>query len=755
LVNSGARANEAFAQSAAADEASGDVGDPRTRTETSEPQPVYLVLSGGVSRGAYEAGYATELVQWLQRNRDKYILKGVAGTSAGAINAMVTAIDYCRASESEGSSGYATWIPIGWFQLFDESRVEQDAVFNHGWLRPHSLRVLRQYSGDFREDCDVDVITGVTRSGEWSSSTQVGPSVGSNEDLVNFVGWTVRASGEGTLAVHPLEGQEYEEVGALTLPPDDGRTVSYGEVSNALIASAAFPIAFPPVNLAYCPVGSGNGCNRRTPLRGSFYDGGVFENTPLRALVPSIVAEEREPLVVVVNLYDRKIPKGEQQMLLFEDMMGLAYGWLSYARKRGYLSAVEELANAGVDVQTARHRLPLASGYLSSFFGFFDRKFRMVDHALGAWNARRDLSSWSATSDFFDSGSPVSTRFDACLVEFLESDADFEELDCSATIARSYTAVLRGIASAAIARCDALEVEPMGCAEARALEIIERLPEAPVPDSHRRVQRGSAAPDSLEFQAFLEELRKGDFSPQYRFENARRAGEVGYRPEKVYMSLIEHAFREFLDRQEGSQFLERLSTEALLASQLPVPPTASFGFLINLDQLEAGFSLPLGNHFFVDLGVTAEWRVQSERREPWHVFAGGPAMRLSWNFFDNPATAALMLSLDSGVLFGPVLEGVEEIDRSLSSRNSSRPNAAIYAGIAPRLIALRRLQIDVPIRAYWVCDKPSCGSVPSANPGFDITFRIGWNFPFRRNVERVSTLSEEESEALVPGFDGN
>jgi len=60
-----------------------------------ERTQVSLAIKGGVSLGSYESGVNWVLVNELKR-REKYELNTISGASAGAINAVVSAINYCQ-----------------------------------------------------------------------------------------------------------------------------------------------------------------------------------------------------------------------------------------------------------------------------------------------------------------------------------------------------------------------------------------------------------------------------------------------------------------------------------------------------------------------------------------------------------------------------------------------------------------------------------------------------------------------------------
>ncbi|MDH5637421.1 MAG: patatin-like phospholipase family protein [Nitrospinota bacterium] len=92
-----------------------------------------LTISGGISLGAYQAGFNWGFVSILKRlhaarpAKDSYNLRAVSGASAGNINAFLTAITWM---EKDGAplrgSGqniinnwfYNTWIPVGLDTLF-------------------------------------------------------------------------------------------------------------------------------------------------------------------------------------------------------------------------------------------------------------------------------------------------------------------------------------------------------------------------------------------------------------------------------------------------------------------------------------------------------------------------------------------------------------------------------------------------------------------------------------------------------------
>jgi len=98
--------------------------------------PVEFTISGGISLGNYEAGLNWAVVRLIKlHEHDANLLKGlpppkmvaVTGASAGNINALIAAIEWCRADGGGatplGNDFYQSWIPVGWDGLFAGDRT--------------------------------------------------------------------------------------------------------------------------------------------------------------------------------------------------------------------------------------------------------------------------------------------------------------------------------------------------------------------------------------------------------------------------------------------------------------------------------------------------------------------------------------------------------------------------------------------------------------------------------------------------------
>lgn len=698
------------------------------------------MLAGGVSLGSYEAGYAATIVRYLRAHPDRYVLRAVAGTSAGAINAFASAVEYCRAPHDELPLPAEAWQPIGWGALYDSERVGQTHVFHHDLLREHgrSLTDASRFAG--RPDCSVDVFAALTRYHEEPDAPAPGPR--SWEDFVQYVAFRV-ASEDGAFRWLPLRSPEdcCRDTRSLTI--NNEGEIEGNILVDALLASAAFPIAFPPVELALCDndtdAGDSGLCTEERAARERYIDGGVFDNVPVGALLSALRNTSDDALVIVVDLDNEQIP-GEQSSGTspFDTFSRLAEQWLRYARTRDYARAIREAERAGATVVRATQRLPAASGFMEQFLGFFDRTFRDVDYLLGQRDARRDLTSRFGFDTSTGSARYVDERA-RCLELLLSNADDGAGTSCAGVLSTNELVTLRALDAATRARCENApedEALPEVCAAAAERAEAGIWPEAPVSASREsRLRRAHGRASTSGFQAFLEELRLGDFDSEMQSTRRIRSTGLGVRPEILWSRVAEDAMDTFANTQDRGRLATELALEAMLASAIPVLARPSGSFLVNLDGLEAGINVPLSPRFLLDVGVGAEWGLRAEREHGWHLLSAGPALRLGALLSKREALVALIASVDAGLLFGPVFPSVEENSVGLrDGRRASRPNAAVYAGIAPRALFLRRVQVDLPIRAYWLCTTPYCGSYASATPALSVMVRVGWNFTFRPGV---------------------
>jgi len=290
-----------------------------------------LTLSGGVSLGSYEAGLNWTLVRLFRddpRLREVLVrrrprLVGVTGASAGSINAMLVAAQYCETDASAARSTIddnllrSAWLEVGLDSLLPEdprAYRPDDAVLASAALEPVVEEVRRALLGggmSFRPGCRLPVGLTVTRVYPLEQDLG-GLRVTSQRSVLPLL-LDVDGSGRVRFARQPLPAavDATESRLALADVAEMGRVGVHPEVVlQSLLASAAFPAAFRPRVLCECAADCGTDPEategtcpgpQNTPLTGlscqahsaakggralkicmrRFVDGGVFDNAPV------------------------------------------------------------------------------------------------------------------------------------------------------------------------------------------------------------------------------------------------------------------------------------------------------------------------------------------------------------------------------------------------------------------------------------------------------------------------------------------
>ena len=311
------------------------------------PHDIALTISGGVSLGAYEAGLTWGTVRFLRLARAQPIqgptfrpnLVGVTGASAGSINALLAAALWCEAPDSSADDSVDsnllrdTWLPVGLDELLpeDASAYKPD----DGLLSRRALEgVLAQLRTQvftpndtrrFLPGCSVPLGFSVTRVKPEVSHIAGLPAM--TQRFVVPLALEVSPSGRVRLHHQPLPSDGELASSTLMLgesadPEAPGHSVDSDQVSQAVLASAAFPVAFSPRELcdctASCPAeqtvthGMCPGLDAARPLTGltcaahsmpgqalklcrrPYVDGGVFDNAPV-GLAIELVESRRGP----------------------------------------------------------------------------------------------------------------------------------------------------------------------------------------------------------------------------------------------------------------------------------------------------------------------------------------------------------------------------------------------------------------------------------------------------------------------------
>ena len=414
-----------------------------TATEQSAPA---LVVSGGISLGAYQAGFISTLVRFWSVARRDGAAAGLGdptprvwtGASAGAVNALLGGLASCDPAfeqprwAPEDSLFWTVWVK----QLDADALLpwSDDDRSNHLFSAPHMRRTLaliqEQAEGTrFREGCSFAFGLTVTnlRGREvpfgWGGPDSKARLTRVTEKLVVQV--LAREGGKLTARLPFREGApratppylaRAEEARlhdpALGVRPDDeegGQTVSLENLLLTPQASGAFPLAFPPVATDVSFFDE----VRWGPLETlKLVDGGFLNNNPLDLAVrlgARWVEEDgrvgpafnraRFPVVYLdQDVVDWKwarpaAPPAHSLSPLEETYFQHVGRLMTAAQDSVVLDTLEHDPNLSGRIKIPRRSFVLPSEYRFAMLGFFDRRFRQHDFYRGMQDAIRFLST--------------------------------------------------------------------------------------------------------------------------------------------------------------------------------------------------------------------------------------------------------------------------------------------------------------------------------------------------------------------------
>lgn len=391
---------------------SGPVG---AQVQESGQQPVVISASGGTSKGAYQAGVNWALMQYLKEHRGNYDLKAVTGASAGNVDALLVALEWClaEATAAEDSMLWKTWTRTGLAQLMpshEEDAQSELAVFDRAFFDHVQKTSLLELIGTkekgarkvWREKCEVPVGLTLTATTPIPIDAGAGVPIMVQRYAAVFVVKVIDGRPE-FLPFAPL--RDMKSLGALALmpAPDSGCPVSgFDWVFEVIKASSAFPVAFAPVQICYQPGGLAFAGGVRTD---AFVDGGVFDNNPfgLATTLFDIARDLSAPLQTVRVFYTNPMNfRGALQQVEASKRRGSAAneglagtlamirGAMGAARHYELQSALRQQerdrdmgANRDVHISASSRSLPIMGETLGSFGAFLGRPFREYDFYSG------------------------------------------------------------------------------------------------------------------------------------------------------------------------------------------------------------------------------------------------------------------------------------------------------------------------------------------------------------------------------------
>jgi predicted acylesterase/phospholipase RssA len=312
--------------------------------------PLALVLSGGVSLGSYEAGLSWAVVRFSLGARSQGMPAGlgaprlvaVTGASAGSVNALLSAVAWCSESSADESVDrnlmHDMWMGVGFDGLLpdDASGYDPDDALLSSAPLLRALdgfeRWLAAARGRFRPGCRLPVGMTITRAR--AADEELGGLALRTQRFALPLRFEVSADGAARVVSQRLEGSELRtdalEAPQVATAVQAPLGLSWAQVEQGILASAAFPVAFRsrevcdcsarcpaanrvtsgscegprgPITALSCPARSAEGealslCSHR------YVDGGIFDNTPVGLGVELTEAVFRpQPLQPVTYLF--------------------------------------------------------------------------------------------------------------------------------------------------------------------------------------------------------------------------------------------------------------------------------------------------------------------------------------------------------------------------------------------------------------------------------------------------------------------
>lgn len=387
-----------------------------------EPPPskraIALTSSGAVSLGAYQAGYLYYLTEVLKQHRDEVDLRFATGASAGTINSflsLLSTFDKDAYGPSE-SLFFEAWVKWASYQDLVAEKNGKQAAFSGNVIYEIAKRVGKRFEA-LKSNTDVPRFLGVTATRVNRTTTALKGKDGkldfprTEEKFVFSIGGAPPAP----LAIRnrpvPLGGQPSAW---LQLPPTGS---GYEAFSRLLLASSAFPVAFPPQPLILC---RNPDCQDEVPEKVDFLDGGIFDNMPLRLALrmhesigdrraPNVVlgralaangsetdagAHPRGATPVLLVTYESPLypspttaPSDDDDPKFLSHFGTVASSFAQSAMSKELLTVTEEYDDLLPAVFISRRSLPTASGHVFNLLGFLDTNFRAFDFYLGAADA--------------------------------------------------------------------------------------------------------------------------------------------------------------------------------------------------------------------------------------------------------------------------------------------------------------------------------------------------------------------------------
>ncbi len=293
-----------------------------TETENSR---LSIAISGGASKGAYEAGLNWSAIKIVRDAPDLMTLTGghfypfemgsITGASAGGINTLLSGLSWCSRDEKDGGISNRIdanlfrdiWLRIDINTLLPKQAdspiyLPDDAVLSRRDFLDAATELRNIWSKPaFRKDCRIPL--GVTVTKIEPDVLNVGDVEVQNQRF--YIPFELRVVDDSSIRFFfdPADYPKVADPAMILMPrPHDAQpfSIDNAHVIDAVFTTSAFPLAFGRKRLQYCRLvqqltaapesAQQTGTNADTDLvcadgyelaEAEFADGGLFDNLPI------------------------------------------------------------------------------------------------------------------------------------------------------------------------------------------------------------------------------------------------------------------------------------------------------------------------------------------------------------------------------------------------------------------------------------------------------------------------------------------
>ncbi len=356
-----------------------------------------MVISGGVSLGAYESGYNWAMIKMLNKVRvnGKLVepdLRSVAGASAGSINALLSAMYWCQKdsiplkNSVDDNLFYETWVNLDIEDLVikGEDPENKSTLFTRKGLEEKAAKIMKHLEKPiYRKNCEVPMGVSVTKATPIVETVQ-GIKIKNQHFSI------------------PLTLKEKNGKAIVTnrsIPPSTDFYISIpgikkdkSKLIDVLFASSAFPGAFQQVKLKYSYKGK-----TRSHY---FIDGGAYDNIPLQLAIELDKNASHFVFIDPSNMR-KEITKADEEEaeeipigFITTNAIPLLNSLEIFQSMKLYQAINQYIRNDSSKTLILSSRFhPLTGGYLSHFAAFLDKNFRMYDYYVGVYDAVYHLAA--------------------------------------------------------------------------------------------------------------------------------------------------------------------------------------------------------------------------------------------------------------------------------------------------------------------------------------------------------------------------